>query len=292
MSLPDAAIAFLVARQDRDGAWRDFALTPGASDAWTTAYVGLALVAAARAHLTVPPHAIASACGFLNTARRPGAGWGYNLRCPADADSTALACLMLAAAGHPPQPGDYAALARFQCSDGGFATYRFAGAAHRWCQPHAEVTATALRALGALLPPGHDRMRRGHGWLDEAGLVPASYWWASRAYLDLELVRLGRAVPPTGAPTGGGCFELALRLEAAARSGGPTTALYDALATQQLPDGSWPVVPMLRVPDPHRASAPERVFGDQRAIFTTATVLSALAALRRVRQGWRAAADR
>lgn len=292
MSPPDAAIAFLVAQQDRDGAWRDFALTPDESDAWTTAYVGLALAAAAQAQLVVPPHAIAAACGFLHAARRPGAGWGYNLRCPADADSTALACLLLAAAGQRLLPGDYAALARFQCNDGGFATYRFAGADHRWCRPHAEVTATALRALRALLPPGHERMRRGGAWLDRAGSVPPPYWWTTRAYLDLELMRLGRPVAFAGDPDSGGSFERALRLEAAALSGSPTEALHAALVERQLPDGSWPVVPMLRVPDPHRARAKETAFGDQRASFTTATALSALAALRRSRPGWRAAADR
>jgi hypothetical protein len=81
----------LLAQQDDDSFWREFALAPGASESWATAWVGWCL--AGTAISTGAPHAavrnaLARARSALATARRAG-GWGYNRSTGPDADSTA-----------------------------------------------------------------------------------------------------------------------------------------------------------------------------------------------------------
>ena len=277
--------AFLLNGQDADGGWRDFNLRPGVSTSWTTAYV------AARVEtLTdlVPAAAAAAdaAARFLRDSRVAGGGWAYNARCPPDADSTALALLFLGRREPRPSLKDVAVLAAFQHPDGGFATYRAWRADHGWARPHAEVTATALRALALFLPSDHWVPRRGLTWLAGQAARPeqATYWWATGAYLKLELARLGFAIADDAAADAdtAGVFARALELERAVLSGVGRQAIAataQSLIARQCADGGWPSEPILRLPDPAGAHAGS-THADQNRLFTTATALSALNAAR------------
>ena len=271
------AVRFLLDRQDREGGWRDFDLAPGVATSWTTAYVAARIEAAKR----LEPEAGAAAdraARFLSRSREPGGGWAYNARCPADANSTALALLFLAGRDPAPRLKDAAVLAAFQTQDGGFATYRPWRVDHPWAEPAAEVTATALRALGMFLPASHSILERGRAWL--AGRVAqgdGGYWWTTPAYLDLELTRLGVAPPDrmrNALPAD--AFTLALHLEIAALRGRRSDPA--PLIAMQQSDGGWPSHPTLRLPDRIGAPGPS-LHADQRRLFTTATALSALLAV-------------
>src|SRR5437868_9182698 len=213
----EGGVRFLLHNQDPDGAWRDFQLRPGRSDAWTTAFVGTRLVPCAHGRLRGPVRkALLAAAEFLRAAREPHGGWAYNWRSPVDADSTACAILFLGALSTPVEPKDYTALARFQLPEGGFATYRFGDARHDWCKAHPEVTVTALRALAPFLPADHVRIRNGLCWLTHSAPNCSPYWWLSPGYLAIEMERLRRVIP--GAPRiqhqdsepPENCFDLAL----------------------------------------------------------------------------------
>jgi len=85
-------LRFLLSRQDADGAWRDFPMPPGLSCCWTTAYV-LPRVREAAAFVLSDAHAaLDEGVAHLRRHARPD-GWGFNLDCPSDADSTAHALL-------------------------------------------------------------------------------------------------------------------------------------------------------------------------------------------------------
>ena len=269
---------FLAARQDRDGAWRDFDLPRvGVADAWTTAYVARCVRKAAHAITHRAGLAVEAATQFLQCNRSRGGGWSYNAGCPPDADSTAQALLLL---GHA-HPRDASALARFQASDGGFRTYLWPLDDDPWAQSQPEVTATALRALLPWLTPQHRIMQRGFSWLRRSTVQGArSYWWTSSAYTELELLRLRMAMPYasaiSNADTPTTSFEAALVLECAILSRASPRdceAAYASLLARQCHDGGWPAGRILRVP---HFSAGNAIFEDERRLFTTATVLSAL----------------
>jgi hypothetical protein len=284
----EAGVRFLLRSQDRDGAWRDFQLRPGRSDAWTTAFIATRLISAVHGTLRQPVlRALLGAAEFLQGAREPHGGWAYNRRCPTDADSTACAILFLNAVSAPVHPKDYAALGRFQLSAGGFATYRFGGSGHAWCTAHPEVTATALRALAQYLSPDHFRVSTGLDWLSkqlaEEG-TRSPYWWLSQHYFMIEAERLRHvfpALPVCGEPKPGqfgGCFDLALRLEGAnlRQSVGPAREIFARLLMLQQSDGGWPSSPVLRIPDAGRQTGEEHHAADDRRLLTTATAIAAL----------------
>jgi len=291
-----SAFQFLRRAQDRDGAWRDFQLAPGPSESWTTAYVGSSLFQA-KAHwpaLDIEP-CVAVATRFLSATRLPG-GWSYNQKVEEDADSTARVILFLNRTGTPSTPKDYAALAKFQLADGHFAAYKDVSRRQGWARGHPDVTAVALRAMGGFLEPGHAILRhaesalRRHGATAHAG---RSYWWASPFYLAHELLLLERAypgapkleLPPQELPALGGSFDLGLALGMGILRGFQPEKLgadIGELLGLQLPDGSWPATPILRLTHPQAGDFDDvrfrnsPLFPDDRRTFTTATVLAAL----------------
>lgn len=296
----EKAVTFLIERQSGDGAWRDFQLKPGRSDAWVTAYVGLRLL---RAETCAPDAemrpALAAATRYLEGARHRDGGWGYNGKSPPDADSTAQSILFLRAGFGAVTLADYAALARFQLRDGAFATYRRGDGRDGWCRGHPDVTAVALRAMAGMLRPDHVRLRRGYarlaGYLARKNAL-ASYWWPSPFYLAREVLVLAcdagappLAVPRLEMPPNGSSFEQALACDVAFRRESPRPAADSALrqlCSQQLNDGSWPSTPILRVVNPRSKRLYDRAFCrspvvcDDRRMFTTATVVSALVSAR------------
>ncbi len=293
------ASEFLLASQDRDGAWRDFQLTPGRAESWTTAYVGSSLLAAKE--LWRDPRVdepLNRAARFLCAARQPG-GWSYNQRCGPDADTIAQVILFLQRLGKPVAMKDYAALAKFQTQDGLFATYKSCGGRKGWESGHAEVTAVAMQAIGKAIDSSHSILRRAESSLRsylKGAHAAESYWWTSKDYLPRELLMLARSYPR--APNlftllchsrrGEGAFDRALALEVSALTDGNPEEQEAALAELiklQSSDGSWPVEPILRIPDPRALGFDDPLFNqslvaaDDRRTFTAATVLRAFAAL-------------
>jgi hypothetical protein len=290
-------LQFLIDRQSADGAWRDFLLKPGRSDAWVTSYVGLRLYQIERAFtLNALKPALAAAMRFVDGSRNANGGWGYNAICPPDADSTAHAILFLRAVGVPPTLRDYRDLSRFQLADGAFATYRRGDALEGWCRGHADVTVVALRALAGVLPPHHRILRCGYARL--AAYLRrreplASYWWPSPFYLARELRALSREnsnapafeLPQLAVTSNAGCFARSLAAEVTLLYPGKTHVEpgLRALRRMQIEDGSWPSEPILRVVNPRSKRLDDRygrgspVVADDRRIFTSATVAAVLA---------------
>jgi hypothetical protein len=292
---------FLLERQSSDGAWRDFALEPGTSDAWTTAYIAGCLSQVTEGDESIEiSSALRSAAHWLTTAMRPDGGWGYNANAPVDSDSTALAILFLSTIIDVFVPAkSYERLTRFQNDDGGFATFERAGASNTWGMSHPDVTPTALRALLTRFSWDDAIVRRGlahsRATLNEEHLWD-SYWWTTPLYATLANIRLLeegqisydrqnvlRAVRDL--PISTNVFEVALRGEILGmidRANPRLIQIRDYLKDAQHPDGKWRAnSPILRVTDP-RCRTPWReanaglLVSDPHNLFTTATVLHSL----------------
>lgn len=288
-------VDYLLRRQCADGHWEEYALPVGPSDAWVTAYVGLALADVARSLGRDDAMAAASiAAGWLVAHRPFPAGWGYSDLSGPDADSTAYALMLFAATGNRPEARDLAWLLQHRQPNGGFATYLQPDA---WGQAHPDVTPTAFTALPpehrAALSPGIlayvEQMRRSDGtW-------PA-YWWKAchySTYWNLRILgELGHA-PPAAPPVVAlqenravhTPFDLAfvtgiaqIQLGACAL----TFALAGELAHHQAEDGRWPGGPSLRLTDPsclepwNASLGRGRMYVDTEGFITTASAVQVL----------------
>jgi hypothetical protein len=223
------------------------------------------------------------AADWLQANELEGSGWGYAESTGADADSTALGILFLQAIGRrAPAPAIHRLLG-LRCEDGGFATYGSDQAFGSWTASHVEVTATAALALQAAgtepdvvaRAAAFVRLRRRPDRLWD------SYWWTSPCYATEIAVRL------LGAPARQGscpamreiqpasCFDAALRTLVVGEGA-------EDLRSTQNPDGSWPSAPVLRLTHrdvylPETAGDAGPCYADPQRVFTTATVVSALA---------------
>ncbi len=299
----EGGIAFLLAAQSRDGHWRDFRTPAGEATAWTTGYIGCALLS----HGT-ERHALRSAGDALARCQREDGGWGYHEGTPSDADSTSWAVLFLMRLGGFEEACRAAKrmLARHRRRDGGVATYarpapirRYTGLPwwlpfRGWCRPQAEVSAAAGRAHAAFR--SEESMayaRRAWDFLRARqrpdGSWP-SYWWTTDLVATQQAVALGAAMNDPGPlaaasawvrrtqrPGGGwsapdveiSAFATALGLLSLTCCGHQEAAPHargvDALLRLQQPDGGWPTHPILRIPLP-----PDRSPGldDGRRLFT------------------------
>jgi squalene cyclase len=288
-------IEFLCRNQYADGSWSDWALPPGESRAWTTAYVGWKLGTLPRE--LAPARALDRAASWLAGAGFADGGWGYGPGTGPDADSTALALLFLGGQGQRLRSA-MPVLLSHQQSDGGFATYTRAWNHGAWTLSQPEVTATVMLAL--LDDPGaHEpvaaaaRYLRAHRRPD--GLWP-SYWWTSPLYAtDVALAGLGddttvtphRVAAAVRAEVTATAFDLALQVSCLRRLGDTAAASAAAaeLTARQLADGSWPCGPVLRlthrhVTEPWHAADPGPLFADEHRLFATATAVAALAGSR------------
>lgn len=288
-----AAVAYLLGCQTRHGCWTDYRLPVGASDAWITGYVGLALANSAVSDLVFP--ACLRAAKWLKETRPYLAGWGYNGHTGADADSTAFAIRFLDKVGVEAPDSDRDWLLSCFRQDGGFVTYPRNDA---WGGTYCDVTASAFLALsasareqaGAFVAEFLNRQRNKNGtW--------PSYWWRTchyATYLCLQVMKeLGRTRLDGLAPVVSsietdaihGAFDLALVLGIADLRGAPQTLrtqLINLLLRQQRPDGAWAGGPNLRVTDPGCTTPwlkPKgRLYTDTNHLITTATALHILAA--------------
>ena len=284
-----AALDFLW-RCQRDGWWQDFEVPVGVSDQWVTAYVLWKLG-------DVPPglldaQCIGTACERLRACGAAAGGWGYHGGTPIDADSTSLAILALRAHGIKVPEGAAVFVAACQTAEGGVATYP-AGSepGGSWTRAVCDVTAVALMA--ALRgTPGEGAaaayLARSRG---DDGCWPA-FWWHSSLYPTHLALREGSIEPDCRLTTtlndyaAIGAFETALLLDCCHSLGLKVRVkrLIRDLLDQQTDDGAWPPSALLRLTHPG-VEAPAAAIDagpsylDRQAIFTTATVVAALARL-------------
>jgi len=253
-----------------------------------TAFAGLAL---SFAHQTFGiPEAGAGAtraAAWLQSERSHEAGWGYNGRTGADADSTALAMRLLRRLGEPVRSEDLAFLLEHWHPQGGFSTYRGDDA---WGTPHVCVTAQAFRALD----PGAQRRLRPalEDFLAKtrlAGGAWPSYWWTTPAYATYGCLALRRQLglpqSPVSLPTErerAAGFDVAHAWGVAALCGArqDADALHAELMSRQKDDGGWPGGPCLRVTDPACLEPwikpAGTVYSDEKGILTTAATIVVL----------------
>jgi hypothetical protein len=300
----DAGLDYVRASQSREGFWSDWQLPPGESNMWTTAYIGYRLSTLPRRYLHQVDENLRRGAVWLRRSECRGGGWGYAEATGPDGDSTSLALLFLGSDATCPQR-----LHAYQQPDGGFSTYTSDASYGSWVQAHPDVTACALLALLPTPFATTERMAAGVRYLRAQqrgdGLWNA-FWWTSCLYsteaaltffdaagqgayrkLALEPVRdtaLQGSLREIPTPT---AFETALRLLCLVRLGacGDPLAADDAgtLQSSQHPDGSWSSRAILRltsraVCEPWRVPDAGPVFADPQRLFTTATVVAALAA--------------
>lgn len=283
-----AAERFLVERQDPDGCWRDFVMPPGASEAWVTAVVGLALV---TSPVFAPERVIRRAAEALHRLHASG-GWGYNRTTAVDADSTAWSWLFLAKVGDFGPHNPVEELMRFVGPDG---AHTFIGSERfgTWAAAHPDVTPVvgiALQAAGGeseqiarirsvVLKYGSTKQNwqafwwkcpvygasRSLAFLHETGGIPSHLsTWAGTFVSEIK-----SSVPFTVAQ----CLTITTLL-------GVKAANLDLHHVRRLidmanPDGSWSPSRILLEPD-QLGVRPPHVYADIRLIFGTATAVQAL----------------
>lgn len=290
----DSCLRFLLDARSSAGCWTEWELPPGASSIWTTAYVGLQIHRLAVPLKARAAPALRSAARWLKQNELEGGGWGYSDQTGCDADSTANAVLFLRRSGEPVPAATYLRLLRFQHADGGFSTYGADEGLGSWGTPHVDVSAVAGLAVQPIAEAFERAVRyvvRGR----RADGLWNSFWWSSplyatRASLSL-LQKLDFAPEVTTTRTTlqqfvpQNAFERALLLDAL-RLCGCAPAFADevaaTLAEEQLSDGSWQSAPILRVTDracttPWNSPDSGRMYADTDRLFTSATVLAALA---------------
>lgn len=289
-----AGLAFLIGQQAVDGYWRDYSLPVGGSEGWVTGYVTVALAQAASCAPGESVDALIDAARrgaeWLTLRRHYARGWGFNKRTGQDADSTAWAIRAIDAVGGSVDMVDRDFLASHWDVSGGVRTYL--NGPGGWGRAHPEVTAVAVLALGPTHP---DEVRSGLDYSRAIRLPDGSwpaYWWNTSHYATLLQVEMrsvlgclsGDERPViSGKPEQrvNNAFDLACVVATSALSHLPapiTADLARELVALQLPDGSWPSSPCLRLTDPSDAAWRRgRSYPDQARIYTTATAVRALA---------------
>jgi len=287
-----AGADYLISHQGPDGHWQEYRLPVGASDAWVTAYIGLALQGAALDGASPAARMAAERAAEWLIGHRPyPAGWGYNGTTGADADSTAHAVALIRAVGIavPPQDTEWL-LDRWQ-PGGGFATFAGPGS---WGCAHLDITPICFRALDtcdqARLRPALLEYLRLSRRAD--GSWP-SYWWRTCFYTTHACLQLIEELEHDSIPVTGlaamhevnninSAFDLAFAAGIAALAGQHELrgTLANELLRHQRRDGSWAGAEELRVTDPgcYRPwEQPQgRLYADLKGLMATATSISIL----------------
>jgi hypothetical protein len=282
------ACDFLLAGQERDGFWRDYALPPGPSSEWVTAVVGYALGRAGSAFTREA--GIRRGLSALRSSGRPS-GWGYNAAVATDADTTSWVVRSFVRAGAPLPIEPIACLQAFVGAGGGARTF-VAGARYgRWTLEHVDVTAVlglAMSEAGAPRPA----LERLRGWLLDRrngdGLW-TSFWWTFDGYATARILEF---LADTGGVPGDvveaarhdverrtaftTTMEAANLLMVASRVGTRPHARVCSLLERQRADGGWPPSRVLKVPGQKSASPDEPAFEDVNGFMSTAMAVMAL----------------
>lgn len=289
-----SCLNFLLDARSNEGCWSEWDLPPGRSSTWTTAYIGLQMRALAAPLNSRAAPALRSAVRWLKQNELGSGGWGYSDLTGCDADSTANAVLFLRRSGQSPPAATYLRLLRFQQADGGFSTFGADEGLGSWGTTHVDVSAVA----GLAVRPIQQAFNRAVAYVLRGRTADGlwnSFWWSSPLYATRASVSLLRTVDPQLeltttrtslqqiVPTN--AFERALLLDALRLcDGAPGLAatLAVSLAEEQFSDGSWPSAPILRITHrtcttPWSSLDSGELYADTDRLFTSATVLSALA---------------
>jgi hypothetical protein len=293
-----SSLEYILSRQRRDGSWGDWALPPGESSIWTTAFVGCRLRSLPVEQRERAWVSTGLAATWLEERIFSDGGWGYNEEVGSDADSTALAILFLASQGESVSEDSYECLLSFQGADGGFATYRRSMDLGSWGVSHTDVTPTAVLAMMTKYDVESTAVDRGLQFVlnHKTAGVWQPFWWTSFLYsteVSLSLLKeVGLHIDLRWTretllkATAQHAFESALLVSSLLLM--PDVSLDQeiwplvaALIEDQASDGSWRSGPMLRVTrrdclEAWKPGDPDRLFSDQNHLFTTATVLDAL----------------
>src|SRR5581483_3612011 len=256
-------------------------LRPGASESWTTAWVGWCLTRAFSGGRT-RQFQIRDSCKRAAAALCPSrgeGGWGYNRRTGPDADTTSWVLRFLSACGVCIEPADD--LAPYIDTGGGVHTFREAGFGS-WTDAHDDVAANAGLALlttsasQPLLARVRNRLARRFPW--------ETFWWSTPTYGAAWALRLLSASGGfsdqirkeaqswiADLPESASGFEVAHRLIVifeTQRSGGAAVALVDQLLNLA-GSGGWPGSSFLLVP-PRDAGPQSAPNPELRGLMTTA----------------------
>ena len=152
-TLGEHALDRLLHLRDADGWWRAYRMTPGVCRDWVTALAGLALSEASHCpHL--PPARRSAArqlagevADMLLGAVRSAGGWGYNMVCACDADTTAAVIRLLLATDRGVPATALRFLAAHGDPQGGYATFIGMETGHDWQRTGTETEPAAAVAL-------------------------------------------------------------------------------------------------------------------------------------------------
>lgn len=281
-----SACRFLAAGQEPDGFWRDYALPPGPSSEWVTAFVGYALAGTGPAHA----ESINRGLSAVRSSRRPS-GWGYNPRVATDADTTSwvVRWFLRTRTALPVEP--VPCLEGYVSPEGGARTFVCGPRYGRWTIEHADVTAVlglAMKEAGA----GDSTLGRIRRWaLDQRNSdgLWTSFWWSFDAYAAARMLELlaGTGGIPADVAEAARAYletktdsstpmETANLLMMASRVGVSPEAWLSPLLDSQRSGGGWPPSRVLKVPDQKTASGNDEVFEDCNGLMSTAMALMAL----------------
>lgn len=298
-----SAAEYIIKHQSQSGQWIDFVLPVGSSDAWVTAYVGLALVNLSKELVTKKVEkAVENACSWSIRAMQPDFGWGYNAFTESDADSSAQIVLFLSACNHRLPDGCFEFLQSHQKQDGGFATYNRPNPNNSWGYSHPDVTPIVLNALLTNKAINTGLLVSASKYIESnqnSDGIWRSYWWDSYLYSTWANINL---LMKNGLPYDsqkcldfltrqplpkdafslsllGGCLFL-LRSHFGDPNPEPLAILRKIIQLQSV-DGSWYSSRILRLTDeklkePWDYPYAGELFTDYRNLFTTATVLRCL----------------
>ncbi|HEX6545167.1 MAG TPA: hypothetical protein VF023_02590 [Bryobacteraceae bacterium] len=274
-----SGVQFLLSLQDKDGFWREYNLAPGASEAWSTAWVGWCLLADG-----MPPGtrgACLRAADALASCRVKD-GWGYNRKTGPDADTTAWVLRFLSGISGRQNVAQW--LSPFIDPSGGVHTFQ-EPAFGSWSDAHDDVAANAGLALWndpssrGLAKSIRSRLLQGFPW--------QTFWWSTQVYgiaWGLRFLHHSGGVPPqiqqqayawleqlpeTFCP-----FENAHRLMAYMQLNNSGIYLVNSILDANI-RGTWPSSTALLVP-PHEDESQAQPNSEVRAILTTAICVRVL----------------
>ena len=282
---------YLVAKQDPDGFWRDFALPPGASSTWVTACVAYSLVE--QSPSGTQAQALASAAEAVQAAHKP-AGWGYNQKVAPDADTTAWVVRWFRRVGAALPIDPVSCLRVYLGTSGGARTFLNQPRYGCWAVEHVDVTPVVGLALAEAGAPT-SLIRRLREWIltrRNSDGVWNSFWWSFDAYATARnvefLVRSG-GIPeatrehvqrflriqcsPESAMEGAHLLMAHALVETEA---GEAERLVQMLLEWQLDQGGWPSSRVLKVPGQRAGDNGEAVFADVQGLMSTAMAVIAL----------------
>jgi hypothetical protein len=285
--------AFLLTQQSADGFWRDYLLEPGASEAWTTACVGCALVAAPTSNTSLS--ALRNATEILHSVGTTR-GWGYNHNTATDADTTAWVFRFLASVDDQRALNSSACLQQYLAVNGAAHTFLNGDRFGAWAEAHADVSPLVGLALVAVDAVASiiSKVRRASLQARQNGGGWRSFWWTTDAYAtawNLNFLAASGGIPSDVSgdtwnwlltePKANSPFAAAHQLMITVMLGKAQTTrgagLLNMLLDWQLADNSWPKSSVLLVPAQWKhARSHTQGYEDPMRLMSTAMTVYAL----------------